>query len=148
LTGQSERYYKISYSSEAIDQLLAALYIESHASMGVPNQGDASTGSSLARLAQLGSVPRQQNKNLIRGRLRSEKQMNNGRRRSRQHMALGGQSPAAPGNGTAHPTATDSVNICTNERADGERQWQCLLFSDAGKGKPWHKFGTRVLPVL
>ena len=30
LTGQSKRYHKISYSSAAIDQLLTALYIESH----------------------------------------------------------------------------------------------------------------------
>ena len=30
LTGQSERYHKISYSSAAIDQLLTGLYIESH----------------------------------------------------------------------------------------------------------------------
>jgi Transposase DDE domain group 1 len=30
LTGQSERYHKISYSSEAIDALLTDLYIESH----------------------------------------------------------------------------------------------------------------------
>ena len=33
LVGQSERYHKINYSSEAIDQLLAALYIESHTAM-------------------------------------------------------------------------------------------------------------------
>jgi len=30
LTGQSERYHKIDYSAEAIDQLLTELYIESH----------------------------------------------------------------------------------------------------------------------
>ena len=32
LTGQSKRYHKISYEADAIDQLLATLYIESHAS--------------------------------------------------------------------------------------------------------------------
>jgi hypothetical protein len=33
LSSQSQRYHKISYSCEAIDQLLTDLYIESHASM-------------------------------------------------------------------------------------------------------------------
>jgi hypothetical protein len=36
LTGRSQRYHKISYSAEAIDRLLADLYIESHST--VPDQ--------------------------------------------------------------------------------------------------------------
>jgi len=35
LVGQSQRYHKIGYSAEAIDQLLADLYIESHTAMPV-----------------------------------------------------------------------------------------------------------------